>query len=64
MTDQPRSEDVQERGADEDLTSPGRRTGSGAASVIPYLNRSLQTRPRADEGPRELSDIDIELPPD
>ena len=30
-----------------ELTSPGRRTGEGSGSVIPYLHESLATRPGA-----------------
>lgn len=30
---------------DGDLTRPGKRWGAGAASVLPYLSKSLQTRP-------------------
>ena len=40
---------------DEDLTLPpvGRRSGHGAASVLPYLTRSLQAKPGEDlEGPQ------------
>jgi hypothetical protein len=28
-----------------ELTSPGRRTGEGSGSVIPYLHESIATRP-------------------
>lgn len=30
---------------EQDLTAPGRRWGRGADSVLPYLTRSLQSRP-------------------
>jgi hypothetical protein len=33
---------------DPDLTRPGRRTGRGAWSILPYLNQSLRTRPKAE----------------
>lgn len=30
---------------DDDLNSPGHRTGEGSESVLPYLHESLATRP-------------------
>lgn len=46
--------------AEADLPPPGRRWGSGAHSVLPYLTRTLQAKPSSGTDPREhkLQDAD------
>jgi hypothetical protein len=36
---------IGEDGGEDNLTTPGNRTGEGAESVLPYLQESLATRP-------------------
>lgn len=43
---------------DADLPPPGSRSGTGAQSVLPYLTRSLQSRPAGGADPREAQPID------
>lgn len=44
---------------DSGLPPPGRRWGSGAQSVLPYLTKSLQAKPAsAPENPRDVKPRD------
>jgi hypothetical protein len=47
------SEKAERQVLEEDLTLPpgGRRSGHGAASVLPYLTRSLQSKPGEEREP-------------
>jgi len=47
------SPEVQDADAEAELPPPGSRWGSGAHSVLPYLARSLQTRPLTGSEARE-----------
>ena len=38
---------------DDDLPPPGSRWGAGASSVLPYLTKSLQSKPANAAEPRE-----------
>lgn len=54
--------------ADSGLPPPGSRWGAGAQSVLPYLTKTLQSRPAAAPEPREphppAGEIPSELRPD
>lgn len=58
MDSNPTADDAHD---DPDLTRPGHRTGRGAWSILPYLNQTLKTRPKAEMPPRD--DIEPSHPP-